>query len=89
VYVETLPQCGQGTVAFKLDIKTPKLIFLIKLLKRKQEFGNTNAAKQINLRMVINNPEFHSITLQTTKKLVSVTAMPSGQGDRCGWGWQR
>ena len=38
VYVETLPQCGQGTVAFKLDIKTPKLIFLIKLLKRIHEF---------------------------------------------------
>jgi hypothetical protein len=68
VYVETLPQCGQGTVAFKLDIKTPKLIFIIKLLKRKQEFENTNAAEEINLWMVITNTEFHSMTLQTTKK---------------------
>jgi hypothetical protein len=80
VYVETLPQCGQGTVAFKLDIKTPKLIFQIKLLKRKKEFGNTNAAEEINLWKVITNPEFHSITLQTTKKCVTVTAMPCEQG---------
>lgn len=65
VYVETLPQCGQGTVAFKLDIKTPKLIFLIKLLKRIHEFDRKRKLIRTDQFMEGDHQSLKPIALRT------------------------